>query len=373
MIGGVGLGFITYYLQELDYSSSAIGWINAGFALLSVFLQPLLGRLSDTNQSFTWKNILVYSAILLIVFFLIIYFVDLKPWSGLLFGSVILVIYCMMPFVNGAIFYYERIGERVDFGSARGFGSFGYAFISYLLGYFTTLWNERIVIVVGICASLLFLVFVMQLPCKEELWIDQSTEKKSSFDFVTKYPALVVMIIGNIFLFSFHNLSNTFLINILENVGGDSASLGVAIALAAIVEIPILFMSTKLLHKYKGSYLMIFAAISFVIKAALYLFAKTVLMVYVAQLFQMFSYAVDVAVFAHICDEAVEPEDKMLGQAWNTTSISAGLVIGSLLGGMILDAYGLKGMLMVGVIFCIIGLGFMALSSHMFEKEKRNV
>ncbi len=373
MIGGVGLGFITYYLQELGYASSVIGWISSGFALLSVFLQPLLGRLSDTNEQFSWKNILIYSSALLIMLFTILYFIDQKPWSGLLFGAVVLILYCMMPFVNAAIFYYERIGEIVDFGSARGFGSLGYAVVSYILGYLTASLHAKIVVLAGVCSSLLFLLFVLGLPCEKRIHIAQDTEEVSKTNFIKKYPSLVIMIIGNIFLFSFHNLSNTFLINILENVGGDSSSLGVAIAIAAIVEIPILFMSTKLLKKYKATHLMIFASVSFVMKAFIYLFAKTVSMIYFAQILQMFSYAVDVAVFAYICNVAVEQKDKMLGQAWNTTTISAGLVIGSLLGGMVLDYYGLYGMLNVGVLFCVIGVVFIVISSYMFQKEKRNV
>lgn len=369
MQSGVIFGFITFFLKSYGYLPSQVGIIMAVCGFLAAFIQPLLGKLSDRSSLFHWKHILLVGLGISILIYLVLFVVTQKPWNGILFGLLMTLNSCMLPFLNAMCFAYQREGEQIDFGIARGIGSFGYALIAFVLGRLTVMYSSRVVLVVGISITILNFLIILAMPYTSQV-IKTKTIQKAKGSFIKKYPTYLILILSSIFFFAFHNISNTYLIDIMEHIGGDSSSLGTAIAIAGLIEIPIFFYSTTLLKRFSSNGLMLVVSGAFFLKALLLLLAKNIGMVYLAQLLQILSFAIDIAVLAHVADKSVAAEDKMVGQALNTATISFGGVIGNYFGGIVLEYFGIVNMLRFGVLLTIIGSFFVFLSMGLSSQKK---
>ena len=165
------------------------------------------------------------------------------------------------------------------------------------------------------------------------------------------------MAAGLSLLLIFHNMLNTFFIRLIESVGGDSRSLGISLAIAAIAELPVLFLYSRISRNGKRSsgLLLPVSCGFYVIRGILYLFAANVVMIYLIQLLQSVSFGMMVAAKATYADECMAPEDKTTGQALMTFTDAFGAVAGTILGGLLMNQGGIRFLLLAGVFFALAG------------------
>ena len=108
--------------------------------------------------------------------------------------------------------------------------------------------------------------------------------------------------------------------------------------------------------------MMLTAAIGFALKALMYAISTSVLMVYIIQIAQMISFALFVSASVFYTSEIIAKEDQTTGQAYMTSMIAVGTVLGSLAGGWILELSGMTAMLSVNVVIAMVGVGFALIS-----------
>ncbi len=159
-----------------------------------------------------------------------------------------------------------------------------------------------------------------------------------------------------------HNIINTYLLQIIQSLGGNSSQLGIALAIQAVVEVPVLFGFSKLLKRFTPKSLMLTAAFGFALKALMYALSSSVLMIYLIQVTQMISFALFASSSVFYTSEAIAIEDQGTGQAYMTSMMAAGTVLGSLSGGWMLELSGMTAMLSVNVIIALLGVGFALIS-----------
>ena len=157
------------------------------------------------------------------------------------------------------------------------------------------------------------------------------------------------MLAGIVFLFAFHNMVNTYLIQIMERFGGDSSDMGTSIAIAAVCEIPVMVMFSKIAERIRPNRLLKIAGLGFLLKAAAIWMAGSVLLVHASQLLQALSFAILIPASVYYSDEVMEEQDRVKGQAFITAAITVGGMVGNLFGGKIIDAAGVPAMLTIGV------------------------
>ncbi|MDE8735397.1 MFS transporter, partial [Eubacteriales bacterium DFI.9.88] len=78
--------------------------------------------------------------------------------------------------------------------------------------------------------------------------------------------------------------------------------------------------------------------------------AGSVAMIFVAQFFQLVSFALFLPAMVHFIDEVMSKGEAVKGQALFTTIITITTVFSSLIGGMIIDASGAKMLTMVSTL-----------------------
>lgn len=145
------------------------------------------------------------------------------------------------------------------------------------------------------------------------------------------------------------------MIKIVQNVGGYEATMGSAFAIAAILELPVMLSFAQLISRYHNTSLLKLAGLIFSVKAFITLISSTVGMIYLAQSFQMLSYAIFIPGSIYYVNQVIEKKDMIKGQAFTTAATTLGGVGGSLIGGWILSAATVRLMLIVGLGISLVG------------------
>ncbi len=79
------------------------------------------------------------------------------------------------------------------------------------------------------------------------------------------------------------------------------------------------------------------------------------MMIYVTQIFQATAFALFIPASVYFADQVMEKEDKIKGQAWVTSSITVGAVLGNLIGGFWIDRFGVESMLVMTASVAVTG------------------
>ena len=131
--------------------------------------------------------------------------------------------------------------------------------------------------------------------------------------------------------------------------------MGTAIAIQAIVEVPVLFCFSKIVRHIRPDRLMVISAAGFVLKAIMYTVSDSMAMIYLTQLTQMASFAIFASASVYYTAEIIPEKDQVTGQACMTGVFAAGTVIGSLTGGWLLQYAGLSRMLCSNIAVSVLG------------------
>lgn len=321
------------------------------------------GRIADKSSRWYWKNQLILFCVceLVIAVFRLFAKDTVSQWIS--YSLLIVFLFLMMPMVNLASFYYSSRGIEVNFGIARGIGSVVFAAVSFLTGRLIGLLGIFVLPVATAIFAAGMLAAVLLMPkadaepvSNSDTFVLQSHHGKN---FLRRYPVFLVMVTGIAFVLIFHNMFNTFFLRIMEKVGGEPHNMGIALAIAAASELPILFLYSRIMKKirFSTSVFLFISSAFFVIRGILFLLAQSVLALYLIQLLQSLSYALMAAAKASYADEVMATEDATTGQSLMTMTDSIGAVAGGLLGGALVHNYGVNSMLLWGTLIAFVGSG----------------
>jgi len=294
-----------------------------------------------------------------------------------LYFALLTVMLTIHPLINSLGMNFINEGIPINFGFARGMGSLAYAVMSFILGAAV---EEHGTDILPYAFILLFgftFIFTITFKLKNTSSVKPTALKRpdeplniigtddsalSASGFILKYHRFSFYLLGVILIFVSFNIINIYMIKIVQNVGGNEATMGSAFAIAAILELPVMLSFTKIITKYHNASLLKLAGLFFTLKAVMTLFSSTVGMIYFAQSFQMLSYAIFIPGSIYYVNKVIDKSDMIKGQAFTTAATTLGGVGGSLIGGLILSVASVTTMLVVGVIISLAGTLILLLS-----------
>lgn len=363
--------FISLYLQSQGLNNQKIGVITAIFGTISAILQPLLGALCDKSARITWKKMIL---LLALPFLLVCVFMLIVPGqlaAALFIGLLLLLGNAILPFMNGAMAYYQQRNIFVNYGIARGIGSGMFALTAMVVGRLAERYGSKMVPVTGSLITILFVIFVLRMPCDKQTDSNTTISNRNSQGFIKRYPAFVLMTIAFIVLSTSHNIIGTYLLQLIQSLGGGSTQFGNALALQAIVEVPMLFCFTFLLKILPAKKWMLVSALGYGLKAICYVIAQNIFQIYLVQFTQMLNMALFFSASVYYTMDVIKEDEQVTGQAFMTSIMAAGTVLGSLLGGWIIDIFGMRTMLHTNVLISFIGIIIAFLSHYILEKQQK--
>lgn len=371
MAFGATYNFVTVYLLAKNYSSSAIGIIMAITNILSAILQPVVASYADQEKKYTLKSLMMIFLSLSTSFSILLYFTKASnSINAFVYFLLLLSMLTVHPLLNGLGMKYIEKGYGINFGFSRSMGSLTYAVMSVVLGNLVDKNGPELLplyyFVLFFITTAATVLFLRSFPypndeTDEEPKNQRVKQSLSLLEFTKMYSGFTLYLVGVIFIFICFNIINIYMIRIIESVGGSEKNMGTAFAIAAIVELPFMLTFSSLLRKFKIETLLIVSAWAFTAKVLLTFFAESLLVIYIAQGFQMFSYALFIPGSIYYVTTSLHKSHMLKGQAYTTSATTVGAVLGSLIGGYLLSFTTIRTMLAAGLIVSIIGTLLMIL------------
>ncbi|WP_407391392.1 MFS transporter [Carnobacterium jeotgali] len=356
-------GFASVFLLSRSFENQNIGLILASSNILSVILQPTLGAVIDKFKRLTLKWSLAILTILSIALLVSLLLSTGAPAiEALLFIAVVSLVLSMQPFINSFTFEHINSGVKINFGLTRGAGSLAFALTSYTLGLLLTRFSTIILPIACIFLLLAFLVLIFTFPETTISEVPSAPNLKSNNPltkeketFFKRYPRFAYFLIGAACLFLFHTIVNTYLVQIIHSLGGNDSDFGLSLMITALSELPAMLGFSYLLTKRKSGIWLKVAAISFVIRSILFLLSGSIFMLNITQLFQGLAFALYIPASTYYVNQLMQKPDYVKGQAFNIGAVTLGSVVGSFIGGWLLDHAGVPEMLSAGIVAAFIG------------------
>lgn len=370
-------GYASVFLLDKGFNNAMIGIVLSVSNILAVVGQPAVASYMDKATKLTLRMLVSLILVAIIVLSFVLSFIsNTSPLLLLLVIIVFTLMLTMQPFINSLTFAFEKQGIHINFGLARGIGSVAYAVISLILGNIVAVFSPHILpcFYVGLSMCALAFVYTFYLPGhKDEIVHEKRQEEHvqlSMKQFIQKYKTFMFLLVATVFLFFDHSIINNFFIQVVNHIGGNSADMGNAIFLAAVLELPTMALFTKIQKKVGCRQMMMVSAVFFSVKHILTYFAANMFMIYVAQVMQMLAYAVFIPASVYYVSQLVDAHDMNKGQALVTGAMTLASVFASLAGGVLLDALGVSKVLMIGAIVSVMGTVFMFMSVEDVDKKE---
>lgn len=355
------LGFASVYLLDMGMTNTQIGLLIAAAGTISAVLQPVIASYADSTASPSLKKIVLVlcagalgMALLLLVtsgYSLLL--------TGLFYGGSITVLQILTPLINSLGMESLNQGKSLNFGVSRGMGSVAYAIAAYVLGGVAASLGAvsipvAIILIFG--ALMISLLFFPFQKSKTEGAKDGPKSSGSFPAFVKRYKRFCIALCGCVCLYISHILINSFTFQIVERKGGGSQEMGFAMALASILELPIMFLFGAMIKKVRADIWFRISGIFFMLKTLGTLLAPNMLVFYFVQVFQMFGWALITVSSVYYVNSVMEEQDAIKGQAYMTMTYTLGSVLGALIGGALIDHAGVDVMLIFATAAAFLGM-----------------
>lgn len=397
-------GYAVTYMLALGYSNSYIGIALAISSIVTAFVQPMIANIADKNSKWSIRRVNTVLSVIMLSLSVVMIFYQTVSFALTLIICVISVANAtMQPFLNTLAVKIQNAGISLNYGVCRATGSLSYAIVSVIIGKLMTILPP---VVLPICSVILSIVLLAaslingterladmpgasealepipdtsealeSVPDEVILTREESVEATPLFIFMKRNVKFVIFLIGTVFVFYMHMVTSTYLIQIIQNVGGDSSNMGLSSTIAATLELPTMIGSAYLLRKFKVQTLLRVTAVFFSVKAVAMTWAVSVEMIYLAQIFQLAAYALYIPCSVYYVGHLFKDSDMNKAQSLTTTAMVIGSVFANFFSGILIDKYSVNTMMRISVVISFIGTIIMMLSIQKFPltNEKTDI
>ena len=356
------VSFAATYLLDKGFHASQVGIVLACSNFFSCLLQPVLANFADRAKRPVLPGLLTgLAALSFCCFAAILLFAPPPPIFAVLYLAGVLSFDVMIPLLNSTSIYYSLRKYPINYGIGRGIGSLAFSVASMGIGYIMELagsdWMPRIEL--GLLA--LFILITLGYPKVDGVIPEtagkeaQKQESCSLIRFFSRYKWYNLSLLGVLFLAMFHAMTENYLIEIVRRLGGDSGSVGIALFVATVVEVPVLFCFDRIQSRISCSTILKISGLMFILKAVLFLAVGSVFGIYLIEVLQVVTYALLSPVQMYYARERVEPADMVKGQSMITASYALGCALGNLIGGQLIGYFSVVTMLIAGIVMAVLG------------------
>ena len=368
--------FLTFYLMDMGVSATTIGMMSSTATGTAIIGSYLMGYINDRLQRFD---------LLVLVSFLAT-FGCMILIENLSTGWLIFVIYVLYGFIESPMtgimdtWSIECAPREMGqyFGIIRSGGSLGYGILIILSGHIIGKNNFVDIKYLSYVVGLLVFLYMCYLSRSREVpkFYVTKTEKTASrgrsavwqdlktlFQ-VQEYRSLIVICM---LLQIPICIVSMFTPYVFETVGGGPAEHAMLLGVSALLEIPFFFLTPYLLSKYRSDTLIVVSSIAVVVKAGLFVVAKSPSLLMVSSLFSTIQFTVFYSGLRYKVSQ-VAP-DHLRTMAQTTIMLfyhSIPGIVAGLGGGWMIDHLGVK--ISFAIVFCslvvIIALLLGYLSRH---------
>lgn len=366
---GSMFAFASVFLLDKGFDNTTIGLTLGLTSISSVSLQTFLGNYVDKHKHIKLQDVMSRVILAIMGGAALLYFLE-SGWIILLLVIISFALtQALTPLLNSMAFLYDDFGVQVNYGFARGIGSLAYALVTVMLGFVVERTSPSYLPLFYLLFGLLLLASIRSYTLSdadhEQLEVEQSAKKrtkkqvvsdKTFIDFIKEYQNLVFLMLGIVFLFYGHIIINNFFIQVITPIGGTSRTMGIAIFIGTILELPAMMNFNRLANRIPVHRLLKISAAFFLAKHLLTYLAPSLPVIYLAQALQIGAFSVAYPALVQYTQTVIASEDLVKGQSLLASAIGLSNIIASLTGGVLLDKIGASNTLFIAVVTTVIGL-----------------
>ena len=349
MIYCILVSFSSVYLLEHGFLNTQIGILLSVSSILSALIQPVAAAKADQMKKLSLRQLCALlmlamggcaAGLLLLSNALI---------QGGLYMLLLILLQLLMPFQYALGMDCVNNHIPLNFGLARSFGSITYGLASSLCGILATRYGAGILPLLLLCLSALFLPTLLSFrfsgPVGKTLPHQEVLEPEDHRPFLKKYKTLPPLLLGIILLFTSHNILMSFPYQIVQSLGGGSMEMGQLLTVQCMVEIPIMVFFAPLLRRASSRFWVRISSVSFFLHALLIWLSPNLTVLLAVQIFEMTGYALYAVASVYFVNQLIDLPDRVQGQTYFSMTNTIGLILGSFVGGLLLDYAGVSALL----------------------------
>jgi len=379
------VGFSTVYLSHQGLSDTLIGLAYSLFGILSILLQMLLSNFSDHHAEIPLKSVVAAVFGAAVVCGASLLFIPL-PIAGLV--ALYIVVEASQAsapgLANALMMQYVDRGLPVNYGWPRGIGSIGYAVSAFILGRFVASRSPDILLPIFIALATAAGLSVIAMPNPDRMAAlrpagtaapaarggEDDSPVPTYWQMLRGNPTLAVFLCACVVAAVGQSSGITFLIRIMQSVGGGTKEMGIGMLIQSGAELPAMLLSSALLKKWRARRILVVSFTSTFLKSMLLALAPSLGFVYGALALSVFCYGLFGFASVFYVNGLVKPSEKVRAQSLVTLCYNNGLgsIIGNLYSGSVIDAWGLKVLLVLNGFVCLAAAVLMLVSSRLNVK-----
>ena len=357
-------GNASVYLTSQKLDEVWIGTVLAVSGIISAFLQPVLASVAQRDRRsglhrtiLAMLGLFVTSAAAVLLF----YGGNGTP-TAVAWCLCMLMMQSIQPLINTL-----AVLTDVPFSAPRAAGSIGYAVVFFALGQLVPHTGTRILpidMIVTYAVLILVILFYPRPEAGRAASPQAEARRRDRRPFLMRHPELGLVVLGSTGLYFSHMAINAFALQIIRTKGGGEPEMGIAGAIAAILELPVMFGFSRINRHCSARAMMRVTGIFFMLKSLFTLLSPDIACYYLTQVLQMPAFALATVASVQYIRETVPLSDAVKGQSCYGMAVTVGSVLGSQVGGLIIKTRGVNDMLLTATLVAAVGTAviFAALS-----------
>lgn len=344
--------FVVVILTDRGLSNTQIGLILMINSIVGIITQPAVGFISDKIRSVRKVVVFCMAAIAAISTLL-----PLMRTTASLFVFMPLYTFfacSIVPLLDNWTYLGIKDQPGKSYGAARLWGSIGFMPCVVVAGRLVKLFSTDVLsIIFPILCLLTIGVYLLQPepPAAAMGHLHQNRSMLRSLGGLLKNYSFATYVLFGGLLFTMIMPMNSFLIRLMNSVGGSQEQYSWAIAVNALSEIPVFFISGYLIRRYRPAGIICVSSLFFILRLFLLSLAASPAAVIACALLQGPSFALYATGAVAYVDSMAPPGLKATAQTL-ANAIIGGVsgIIGNSSVGFLIDGYGLRPVYRAGVL-----------------------
>jgi PPP family 3-phenylpropionic acid transporter len=332
---GAYMPFITLYYERMGLNGIQIGILVSIPVLISTTTVMVWGGLADR---FGWHSRIMRINLLLCAVSILLLS------TARSFQAIIPFVACyalfnspLVPLLDSAALNAIE-GSRYSYGQLRVWGSIGWSIstvgVGFIIQHFAIQW-----LFYSYAAFMLVTFFLsLWLPVRSA---KLQTSLRAGLKNLVGYLPFVLFLVSVLLISMTLSAANAFLSIYLDEIGTNESSIGLAWAISSLSEIPIMLFSAYIVRKVGSSGLLKIAFFAFIVRWLLLSLIRTPLLALIVQVLHGITFGgYLIGSVTYINDRAVEGIRTTALAIFNLIGFGVGSILGSLLGGFVVEAGG---------------------------------
>ena len=357
--------FVVLFYQQLGFTGSQIGFLAGMAPLITLVSTPLWTGVADATR----RHRLLMSLAIVGAFATALVFPSLRTLGPVVLILVLFSFFAapVAPFADSATMN-MLAGQKDQYGRVRLGGTFGWGIAALFAGIAVQAYGLRVAFW-GYAA----LMFLALLVCQRFVF-SRAAPGVSLRGGVHTLMAnrrwvlfLALAFVGGVGFAAV----NTYLFAYMQDLNASKTTMGLALTLSTLAELPVLFFADRLLKRFKAHGLFVLAMVVTGIRLLLYAAVSFPGGVLVFQILNGFTFPAAWVGGVTYADESAPPAMSATAQGlFSAMVFGFGAAAGGLLGGLLLESIGGRGMYLVIGIAVLVGTAIITLMERRLPAER---